>query len=236
MTFITTDDGIGDQAAGHVHAGPADRHVALGDGRARRHPRHRLSRDLGLVHQPGPPRGLGQRGPQRRVQAGQRGGQAVPRHPGGGQVNAVERGGMLADRVGAAAPDVLADRAARRPARRRRPAGRGAAPRPARTRSARWRACHEDRFASAPVKPTGGLRRAARQYLRRGRGPGPAAAGYPGTRMTTPCQAASMTGPPGVPADPSPGPPPDSSTSPPGPAQSAGWSDRLAATVRPPHR
>ena len=63
----------------------------------------------GLVDQPGAAGALFQRGPDGRVQPGQRAGQRAARHPAGGQVDAVEPGRMLADRVGAAAPDILDD-------------------------------------------------------------------------------------------------------------------------------
>jgi len=61
------------------------------------------------VHPPGPAGGLLQGGPDVRVEPGQGRLQGLPWHPGGGQVHAVETGRVLADRVGAAAPDVVAD-------------------------------------------------------------------------------------------------------------------------------
>ena len=45
------------------------------------------------------------------VEPGQGRLEGLTRHPGGGQVHAVETGRVLTNRVGAAAPDVVADRA-----------------------------------------------------------------------------------------------------------------------------
>ena len=101
---------VGDQAAGHVHPGPADRHVPLGDGGAGRHGGDSLGRHLVQVHQPGPPGGLLEGGPQVGVEPGQGVVQGLLGHPRGGQVHPVEPGRMLADRRAAAPPDVLADR------------------------------------------------------------------------------------------------------------------------------
>ena len=103
--------GVGHQAAGDVHPGPPDRDEAAGDGETAGDPGDDLGRDLRAVHAPGPAGGLLQGGPDVRVEPGQGRLQGLPRHPGGGQVRAVETGRVLADRVGAAAPDVVADRA-----------------------------------------------------------------------------------------------------------------------------
>ena len=65
---------------------------------------------LRLVHSPGAPYGLLQGGPDGWVEPGQRLVQGLGRHPGGGQVDAVEPGGVLADGFGAAAPDLVAQR------------------------------------------------------------------------------------------------------------------------------
>ena len=102
--------GIGHQAAGDVHPGPADRDEAPGDGQALGDPGGVLGRQLRLVHSPGAPYGLLEGGPDGRVEPGQRLVQGLGRHPGGGQVNAVEPGGVLADGFGAAAPDLVAQR------------------------------------------------------------------------------------------------------------------------------
>ena len=63
------------------------------------------------MHPPGPAGGLLKGGPDVRGEPGQCRLEGLTRHPGGGQVHAVETGRVLTDRVGAAAPDVVADRA-----------------------------------------------------------------------------------------------------------------------------
>jgi hypothetical protein len=101
----------GHQAAGDVHPGPADRDEAPGDGEAAGDPGDDLGGDLGAMHPPGPAGGLLKGGPDVRGEPGQCRLEGLARHPGGGQVHAVETGRVLTDRVGAAAPDVVADRA-----------------------------------------------------------------------------------------------------------------------------
>ena len=105
------------QPARDVHPGPADRDEAAGDGETAGDLGDDLGRDLRAVHPPGPAGGLLQGGPDVRVEPGQRRLQGLSRHPSGGQVYAVETGRVLADRVGAAAPDVVADRADQRDGR-----------------------------------------------------------------------------------------------------------------------
>ena len=62
------------------------------------------------MDQPGPARGLHQRGGDRRVQVARGPVQRLARHARAGQVHAVESGGVLADGGGAPAADVLAHR------------------------------------------------------------------------------------------------------------------------------
>ena len=101
---------VGHQSAGDVYPGPADRDEAAGDGQPAGDPGRGLGRQLRLVHAPGAPDGLLEGGPDGWVEPGQRRVQGVGRHPGGSQVDAVETGGVLADGLGAAALDVVADR------------------------------------------------------------------------------------------------------------------------------
>ena len=110
-TFITTDDGYATRPPGTYTPDPADRHAPLGDGRARGDLGDRRRRgSCASCTSRGPAGRLLQRGPHGRVQrppgVRERGG----RDPGGGQVDAVEPGGVLAYRGGAALPDVLAHR------------------------------------------------------------------------------------------------------------------------------
>ncbi len=105
--------GVSHQAARDVDAGPANRDVPLGDGRAGGDGGYGLARQLRFVHEPGPPGGLGQRGPDVVAESGQRGGQGFRRNPRGGQVNPVEPGRVFPYRGGAALPYVVADRADR---------------------------------------------------------------------------------------------------------------------------
>ena len=102
--------GIGHQAARHVYPGPADRDEAAGDGEA--------VGDAGWGSPPGAGPGApawcgGPPLPGPVLTPGSRRGQRlverVLRHQGGGQVHAVETGGVLAHRLRAAAPDVVAD-------------------------------------------------------------------------------------------------------------------------------
>jgi len=66
-------------------------------------------RPLGLVHQPGPPDGFRQCGPDRRIQHGQGIGQGRRRDPGGGPVDVVEAGGVFAHRGRPATADIVTD-------------------------------------------------------------------------------------------------------------------------------
>src|SRR6266571_4513495 len=61
------------------------------------------------MHLPGSSDRLLEGGPDVRGEPGQRRVEGLLRHPGGGQVDAVEPGGVLADGAGTAAPDVVAD-------------------------------------------------------------------------------------------------------------------------------
>jgi len=100
--------GIRDQAAGDVHPGPADRDEAAGDGETVGDLSGRLGRELRAVHTPGAPDGLLQRLSHLGIEPGQGRVQGPRRHPRGGQVDAVEPGGVLAHGLGSAALHVLA--------------------------------------------------------------------------------------------------------------------------------
>ena len=98
------------QAARHVHPGPVHRDVALGDLCPVADPGHVAGRPLRLVHRPDPAHHLLQRRPEFRVEPGQGIGQRLRGHPGSGQVDTVETGGVLAHRGRPALPHVLAHR------------------------------------------------------------------------------------------------------------------------------
>ena len=99
-----------DQAGRHVHPGAVHRDVPLGDPRTVADRGDMVGGPLCLVHRPYPPDHLFKRGPQFRAEGGEGIGQCLRRDPAGGQVDAVEAGGVLADRGRAAIPHVLADR------------------------------------------------------------------------------------------------------------------------------
>ena len=103
--------GIGDQAAGHIDPGPADRDVPAGHGETLGRRDHGVgARHLGLMHEPGPAGGLLQRGGHGRVEVARGLVERFAGHARGGQVDSVEAGGVLAHRRGAPAADVLAHR------------------------------------------------------------------------------------------------------------------------------
>src|SRR6266567_4297486 len=62
------------------------------------------------MHLPGSSDGLLEGGPDVCGEPGQRRVEGLLRHPGGGQVDAVKPGGVLADGFGATTPDVVAQR------------------------------------------------------------------------------------------------------------------------------
>jgi hypothetical protein len=103
--------GVGDQAAGDVDASPAGRDVTAGDGEAVGDLDRPLGRQLGGMDPPGAPDRLFQGLPDLGVEPGQGVVQGLRRHHGGGQVDAVEAGRVLADGFGAAVLHVLAERA-----------------------------------------------------------------------------------------------------------------------------
>ena len=100
---------VGHQPAWDIHPGPGDRDETAGDGQPAGDLGRRLGRELRLVYSPGPPHGLLEGGPDRGIEPGQGVVQGLLRHPGGGQVDAVETGGVLADGLGAAVLDVVAE-------------------------------------------------------------------------------------------------------------------------------
>ena len=80
------------------------------------------------MHVPGAPYGLFEGGPDVRVEPGKRLVQGLLRHPGGGQVDAVETDGVLADGFGTAALDIVADGPIRATAASTSVAARGRTP------------------------------------------------------------------------------------------------------------